>query len=100
LVDIRDPLNLSNNKAVLVQGTARIISFLRAITQVPRLLRVRSLFLKKYPKYAKAYREGRERLPKAWQTTLFLRRVLVMVNIEKITYWRGARRTVSICEEK
>lgn len=91
LVDIRDSSNLYSNVAVLIQGKAKVYGIIDALFQIPRLLKIRTLFLKKYPEYMKAYRVKRKMLPKAWRTTLFISRLLVRIDPEKFLYWHEAR---------
>lgn len=91
LVDMRDPNNLYNNRAVLITGKARVYSVLDASLHLLRVLRVRSLFNKKYPEYIHHYRTRKELLPRAWRTTIFVSRMLVSVEVRKIVYWRQAR---------
>jgi len=38
-----------------------------------------------------AYKKEKQNLPLAWRTTLFVSRILVEVEMEKIVYWREAR---------
>ncbi len=92
LVDLRDPSDEYNNMAVMVTGRAKIYSPLYSLFHLADLVRVRRLFLHKYPKYFRAYEREKERIPKPWQTTLFLQRSLVRIAIEKYTFWRKTRR--------
>jgi hypothetical protein len=99
LVDMRDSENPIKNRAVLLRGTGRVLGeislkgvfdlFLNGLW----LLRVRSLFGRKYPKYMKYYDDHAQELPLAWQNKPFLSRLIVRVDPEKITYWREARPT-------
>lgn len=91
LVDVRDPSNLYNNRAVLFMGRAKIYGLLDAALNVFRLLKIRSVFHKKYPEYVYKYKTEEERLPLAWRTTLFVSRMLVEVEVEQMVYWREAR---------
>jgi len=91
LVDIRDPNNLYNNRAVLFMGRAKIYGLLDAVLNVFRLLKVRSIFHSKYPQYVHKYKTEKERLPLAWRTTLFVSRMLVEIEVEQMVYWREAR---------
>jgi len=90
IVDMRDPNNLYNNRAVLFMGRAKIFGLLDAVLNFPRLLRVRRLFNAKYPEYVHQYKTRRELLPRAWRTTLFVSRILVGIDVERIVYWREA----------
>jgi len=91
VVDIRDPRNLYSNRAVLFTGKAKVYGLWDAVLKIFRLLKVRSLFHKKYPEYVHKYKTEEERLPLAWRTTLFVSRMLVEVEVEKMVYWREAR---------
>jgi len=91
LVDIRDPGNLTNNRAVLIEGTAKIYGILDVFSRLRRAVRVRSLLLKKYPKYAAFYAIKKNFLPKPWRTTLFISRLLVEVQVERFSYMREAK---------
>ncbi|MFQ5711986.1 MAG: pyridoxamine 5'-phosphate oxidase family protein [Candidatus Geothermarchaeales archaeon] len=91
LIDIRDPTDVSNNRAVLIQGRAKIIGLVRGLFQYHRLSRVRSMFSEKYPKYMEVYRVENSRLPRNWRMTPFLSRLLVRIDMEKTLYWRGGR---------
>ncbi len=91
LVDIRDPNNLYNNRAVLLVGRAKVYSLLDATLNIRKLLKVRSLFYEKYPKYVYRYKTEEDSLPLAWRTTIFVSRILVGVEVEKMVYWREAR---------
>jgi nitroimidazol reductase NimA-like FMN-containing flavoprotein (pyridoxamine 5'-phosphate oxidase superfamily) len=91
LVDIRDPNNLYNNRAILFMGKAKIYGLFAAVLNVFRLLRVRRKFNKKYPQYMHKYKTEKDSLPTAWRTTLFVSRMLVEVEIEHMVYWREAR---------
>jgi nitroimidazol reductase NimA-like FMN-containing flavoprotein (pyridoxamine 5'-phosphate oxidase superfamily) len=91
LVDVRDPNNLYNNRAVMFLGRAKVYSVMNAALGIYRLLRVRRNFYKKYPKYVHKYKTEEEKLPLAWRTTLFLSRMLVRLDVEKMVYWREAR---------
>ena len=91
LIDIRDENNLYNNRAVLFTGKAIVYNLLDAALGLVKLVRVRSAFYKKYPTYMHAYKKEKQNLPLAWRTTLFVSRILVEVEMEKIVYWREAR---------
>ncbi len=91
LVDIRDPNNLYNNRAVLFMGRAKVYGLLDASLSILKLLKVRSLFQEKYPKYAFKYKTEEDRLPLAWRTTIFVSRILVGLEVEQMVYWREAR---------
>jgi len=91
LVDVRDPNNLYNNRAVMFLGRAKVYSIMNATLEIYRLLKVRGKFYKKYPKYVHRYKTEEEKLPLAWRTTLFVSRMLVRLDVEKMVYWREAR---------
>ncbi len=91
LIDIRDETNLYNNRAVLFLGPAKVYNPINAIWGVFSLLRVRREFFKKYPEYMYEYQKERQNLPLAWRTTLFVSRIPVRVEPEKIVYWREAK---------
>jgi len=91
LVDVRDPINIMNNRAVMILGKAKILTPIDFVVHLPTVLHLRVMFYKKYPAYMKKYQTEREILPPAWRTTMFLSRLLIRVNIEKTVYWRQAR---------
>ncbi len=88
LIDVRDPSNLLNNRAVLIQGTTRKIGILEALLRVRHFMKIRRLFIGKYPKYAKSYTRNKEMIPWRWRTTPFLHRVMLRLAIEKTVYMR------------
>lgn len=90
LVDMRDPNNLYNNRAILFTGEARVYGLLDAALNILRLLKVRSIFREKYPEYAHKYKTEEKLLPLAWRTTLFISRIIVGVEVEQMIYWREA----------
>ncbi len=97
LVDLRDSKNVMNNRAVMLRGKAMILGeitplgLFRLYLYGLWMLRVRSLFSKKYPRYMKYYDTQVSDLPLAWQNKPFVSRVMVRVEPEKITYWREAK---------
>ena len=91
LIDIRDETILYNNRAVLFLGEAKVYNLLNAAWDIINLLRARGAFFKKYPEYMSEYQKERQNLPLAWRTTLFVSRIPVRVEPEKIVYWREAR---------
>jgi hypothetical protein len=97
LVDMRDPTNPMRNRAVMIRGNGIILGeisvfgILRMYIYGLWMLRVRSLFARKYPRYMKYYDTKVQELPLAWQNKPFISRVMVRVEPEKITYWREAR---------
>jgi hypothetical protein len=91
LVDMRDPNNLYNNRAILFMGRAKIYGLLDAALNIFRLLRVRGIFYEKYPEYVHRYKTDEKLLPLAWRTTLFISRIIVGVEVEQMIYWREAR---------
>ncbi|MHA2076444.1 MAG: pyridoxamine 5'-phosphate oxidase family protein [Candidatus Thorarchaeota archaeon] len=96
LVDMRDPNNPIRNRAVMIRGNGMILGevtlfgILRMYFQGLWMLRARSLFARKYPRYMKYYDKVQE-LPLAWQNKPFISRVMVRVDPERITYWREAK---------
>jgi len=92
LIDVRDPADIVNNRAILIKGTAKIFSLIDAVLRLPRLANLRKLFGWKYPAYLKRYAEEGHKLPLAWRTTLFVSRLLVRIDMEEFAYWRRARR--------
>ncbi|MFW9913384.1 MAG: pyridoxamine 5'-phosphate oxidase family protein, partial [Candidatus Thorarchaeota archaeon] len=97
LVDLRDSKNVMNNRAVMLRGRAMIlgevtpIGLFRLYLYGLWMVRVRSLFGRKYPRYMKYYDTQEKDLPLAWQNKPFVSRVMVRVEPEKITYWREAK---------
>jgi nitroimidazol reductase NimA-like FMN-containing flavoprotein (pyridoxamine 5'-phosphate oxidase superfamily) len=94
LVDIRDLSNLANNRAVLIQGLAKIYGFVDLLRNLRRVVRVRELFLKKYARYAWFYATKASLLPKPWRATPFISRLLVEVEIRSFTYVRESKPVV------
>lgn len=99
LVDMRDETNIMNNRTLLLRGKGMLLGEVTPIGIVKLylyglwMIRVRSLFARKYPKYTKYYQEENN-LPLAWKNKPFLSRVLVRLAPEQITYWRQAKPTV------
>jgi len=97
LVDMRDPTSPMKNRAVMMRGKAMILGeitlmgILRMFIYGIWMLRVRSLFAMKYPRYMKYYDTKVEELPLAWQNKPFISRVMVRIEPQKITYWREAK---------
>jgi len=91
LVDMRDPNNLYNNRAILFIGRAKVYGLLDATLNIFRLLKVRNIFHEKYPEYVYKYKTEEKLLPLAWRTTLFISRIIVGVEVEQMIYWREAR---------
>ena len=90
LVDMRDPNNLYNNRAILFMGRAKVYGLLDAALNIPKLFKVRSIFREKYPEYVHKYKTEEKLLPLAWRTTLFISRIIVEVELEQMIYWREA----------
>ncbi|MFW9848567.1 MAG: pyridoxamine 5'-phosphate oxidase family protein [Candidatus Thorarchaeota archaeon] len=99
LVDMRDRNNVMNNRTVLMRGKGLLLGeltpmgILRMFIHGLWMIKVRMLFANKYPKYMRYYKEQRDTIPPAWQSTPLLSRVLVRLEPEQITYWRQARPT-------
>jgi nitroimidazol reductase NimA-like FMN-containing flavoprotein (pyridoxamine 5'-phosphate oxidase superfamily) len=91
LVDHRDPAESYNNQAILVHGHGRVYSFVKTLIQGVRMLRVRYLFTKKYPRYMGAYKRKDKELPLAWKTKPFVSRILVRVDPDRMVYWHGVK---------
>jgi nitroimidazol reductase NimA-like FMN-containing flavoprotein (pyridoxamine 5'-phosphate oxidase superfamily) len=89
LIDKRDMSNIYENKAVLFTGEVKIYGLLDIPLRLIQMLSVRKLFMKKYPEYTRKYSVSE--LPKAWQLTPIIARILVEVKPVKIIYWRGAK---------
>ncbi|MCZ7397389.1 MAG: pyridoxamine 5'-phosphate oxidase family protein [Candidatus Methanoperedens sp.] len=89
LIDKRDMSNIYENKAVLFTGEVKIFGLLDIPFHFIQMLLARQLFLKKYPEYTRKY--ATSELPKAWQLTPIIARILVEVKPSKIIYWRGAK---------
>ena len=89
LIDTRDMSNIYQNKAVLFTGEVKIYGLWDLPLRFFQMLGARSLFLKKYPEYTKKY--ATSELPKAWQLTPIISRILVEIKPVRIIYWRGAK---------
>jgi nitroimidazol reductase NimA-like FMN-containing flavoprotein (pyridoxamine 5'-phosphate oxidase superfamily) len=89
LIDKRDMSNIYENKAVLFTGEVKIFGLLDIPFHFIQMLLARQLFLKKYPEYTRKY--ATSELPKAWQLTPIIARILVEVKPSRIIYWRGAK---------
>ncbi|MFX1559759.1 MAG: pyridoxamine 5'-phosphate oxidase family protein [Promethearchaeota archaeon] len=97
LVDMRDSTNPMRNRAVMIRGKAMVLGEISPMGIVRMfiyglwMIRVRSMFAKKYPRYMKYYETKVEELPLAWQNKPFISRVMVRIEPERITYWREAK---------
>ena len=91
LIDKRDMSNIYENKAVLFMGKVRIFGLFDIPLKFIKMLAARRLFLIKYPEYTKKYATSTLELPKAWQLTPIISRILIQVKPSKIIYWRGAK---------
>ncbi len=91
LIDKRDLANIYENKAVLFTGTVKIYGIKDIPTSFHRMLQARSLFLQKYPEYTRKYTTQKSELPKAWQLTPIVSRILIEIKPKSIIYWRGAK---------
>ena len=89
LIDKRDMSNIYENKAVLFTGEVKIYGIMDIPMHFIDMLAALKLFMKKYPEYTKKY--STSELPKAWQLTPIIARILVEVKPAKIIYWRGAK---------
>ena len=91
LVDFRDENNLYNNRAVLFTGKAKVYGIFTAALNIIKLIRAQRAFNKKYPEYMREYKKEERNLPLAWRTTIFVSRIPIEMQTEKIVYWREAR---------
>jgi nitroimidazol reductase NimA-like FMN-containing flavoprotein (pyridoxamine 5'-phosphate oxidase superfamily) len=89
LIDKRDMNNIYENKAVLFTGKVKIYGLFDIPLHFLQMLQARNLFLQKYPAYTRKY--ATSELPRAWQLTPIISRILVEVKPSKIIYWRGAK---------
>ncbi|VVB91445.1 Pyridoxamine 5'-phosphate oxidase [uncultured archaeon] len=89
LIDKRDMSNIYENKAVLFTGNVKIYGVLDIPLRLIQMLRTLRLFITKYPEYTRKY--STSELPKAWQLTPIIARILVEVKPARIIYWRGAK---------
>ncbi|MCX9083432.1 MAG: pyridoxamine 5'-phosphate oxidase family protein [Candidatus Methanoperedens sp.] len=89
LIDKRDMSNIYENKAVMFTGEVKIYGLKDIPLSLFRMLGTLHHFMKKYPDYTKKY--STSELPKAWQLTPIIARILVEVKPVKIIYWRGAK---------
>ncbi|VVB97716.1 Pyridoxamine 5'-phosphate oxidase [uncultured archaeon] len=89
LIDKRDMSNIYENKAVLFTGETKIYGVFDVPLRLINMLSTLHLFIKKYPEYTRKY--STSELPKAWQLTPIISRILVEVKPAKIIYWRGAK---------
>ncbi|MBI5253699.1 MAG: pyridoxamine 5'-phosphate oxidase family protein [Euryarchaeota archaeon] len=88
LVDARDPENIANNRAVLFVGSARVYRLQDLLTKLPIMFRARRIFMRKYPEYTRRYKQEKAKLPKAWQLTPLVSRILIEIKPRKIVYWK------------
>lgn len=91
LIDKRDMSNIYENKAVLFTGKVQVFGLLDIPLRFMQMLRARKLFQEKYPEYTQKYSTSKSELPKAWQLTPIIARILIQVKPYKIIYWRGAK---------
>ncbi len=89
LIDKRDLSNIYENKAVLFIGEVKIYGIMDIPLRLFHMLKAIKLFMIKYPEYTKKY--STSELPKAWQLTPIISRILVEVKPVKIIFWRGAK---------
>lgn len=89
LIDKRDMSNIYENKAVLFTGEVKIYGIMDIPFRFFHMLKAINLFMKKYPEYTRKY--STSELPKAWQLTPIISRILVEVKPVKIIFWRGAK---------
>lgn len=91
LIDVRDPSDIHNNRAILIYGKAKIYQVPHILRELPRMRRIRALFKSKYPKFTQKYEREEHHLPRAWRTTLFFSRMLIRIDIERFAYIREAK---------
>jgi nitroimidazol reductase NimA-like FMN-containing flavoprotein (pyridoxamine 5'-phosphate oxidase superfamily) len=91
LIDKRDLSNIYDNKAVLFKGEVKIYGIKDLFFRIGRMAQARKLFFEKYPEYTRKYSANRDLLPRAWQLTPVIARILVEVKPVDIIYWRGAK---------
>jgi nitroimidazol reductase NimA-like FMN-containing flavoprotein (pyridoxamine 5'-phosphate oxidase superfamily) len=89
LIDKRDMNYIYENKAVLFTGKVKIYGLLDIPLHFVQMLLATRLFFRKYPEYTRKY--ATSELPRAWQLTPVISRILVEVKPSKIIYWRGAK---------
>lgn len=90
LVDMRDPENTANNLAVLFVGSAQVYGLQDLLIKPHIMFRARQTFMRKYPEYTRRYRQEKAKLPKAWQLTPIIARILIEIKPRKIVYWKEA----------
>lgn len=91
LIDKRDLSNIYDNKAVLFKGEVKIYGIKDLFFRIGRMAQARKLFFEKYPEYTRKYSANRDLLPRAWQLTPVIARILIEVKPVDIIYWRGAK---------
>ncbi|MFQ6061700.1 MAG: pyridoxamine 5'-phosphate oxidase family protein [Methanosarcinales archaeon] len=91
LVDKRDLKNIYENKAILLIGKVKIYGIHDIFLRGLEMLKARNLFFEKYPQYTRKYSTHKFELPKAWQLTPIIARILIGIEPEEIIYWRGAK---------
>lgn len=91
LIDVRDPEDIFKNKAVLFRGEAKIFGLKDLPFGFLRMYEARRLFFQKYPEYVKMYSDKKAELPRAWQMTPIISRILIEVKPKDILYWRTAK---------
>ncbi len=89
LIDKRDMSNIYENKAVLFIGRVKIFGLVDVPLHFIQMLKARKLFIMKYPEYTRKY--STSELPRAWQLTPIIARILIEVKPVRIIYWRGAK---------
>nr|WP_048086323.1 pyridoxamine 5'-phosphate oxidase family protein [Ferroglobus placidus] len=92
LIDMRSSRDFFGNKAIMIVGEAKIYTLRNSILNVVKLLKVRSLFRKKYSVYMEKYSERKSELPEAWRLVPILKRIPIEIIPEKVVYWRGAKK--------
>ncbi len=72
-------------------GKAKVYGIFSAALNIIKLIRAQRGFNKKYPEYMAEYKKEERNLPLAWRTTIFVSRIPIEVQTEKMVYWREAR---------
>jgi hypothetical protein len=75
----------------LFTGKAKVYGIFSAALNLVKLIRAQRAFNKKYPEYMAEYKKEERNLPLAWRTTIFVSRIPIEVQTEKMVYWREAR---------
>ncbi|MHC1586685.1 MAG: pyridoxamine 5'-phosphate oxidase family protein [Candidatus Hecatellaceae archaeon] len=88
LIDVRDPQDPRNNRAVLLQGEAKVYGVLDCLLQIGKILKLNRLIKGKYPHYFEFYMKKWRHIPDAWKPCLFRSRLIIRFNPKAFTYMR------------